>query len=58
MLPTSSALLIKELNEPARDRKKVKNIKHTGDVKLEAVKKIAKIMEDKSLSKSFTGTVK
>ena len=26
MIPTSSALLIKELNEPARDRKKVKNI--------------------------------
>eukprot|EP00825_Cyclidium_porcatum_P015830 TRINITY_DN1908_c0_g1_i1.p2 TRINITY_DN1908_c0_g1~~TRINITY_DN1908_c0_g1_i1.p2 ORF type:complete len:166 (+),score=35.96 TRINITY_DN1908_c0_g1_i1:280-777(+) len=57
--PTSSALIIKALGNNARDRKKVKNIKHNGDLTLEQIKQIAKVMdsEGKSLSKEFTGTV-
>jgi len=40
--------------------KKTKNIKHSGDLSLEQIKKIAKVMQDegKSLAKTFTGTVK
>lgn len=58
ILPTSAALIIKELGEAPRDRKKVKNVQHKGNITFEQIKKIAKTMEDKSLSKSFSGTVK
>ena len=58
ILPTSSALLIAELGEPVRDRKKVKNIKHSGNLSMEQVKKVAKQIENKSLAKTFTGTIK
>ena len=44
VLPTAAALLIKELGEPPRDRKKVKNVKHNGNLKLEQVVKVAKLM--------------
>eukprot|EP01016_Furgasonia_blochmanni_P036977 TRINITY_DN42_c0_g1_i1.p1 TRINITY_DN42_c0_g1~~TRINITY_DN42_c0_g1_i1.p1 ORF type:complete len:163 (+),score=79.62 TRINITY_DN42_c0_g1_i1:174-662(+) len=57
VLNTSSALLIKELNEPSRTRKKDKILKHEGNLTLEQVKKVAKIMEERSLSKEFKGTV-
>ena len=30
MIPSSSSLVMKALNEPVRDRKKVKNVKHDG----------------------------
>ena len=56
--PSSSALLIKELGNYERDRKKVKNINHKGNITFEQVKKVAKIMEEKSMAKNFTGTVK
>ncbi|EGR28910.1 hypothetical protein IMG5_167040 [Ichthyophthirius multifiliis] len=60
ILNTSSALLIKELGKHSRDRKKVKNVKHNGDLSLEQIKKVAKIMEadNKSFAKTFAGTVK
>lgn len=56
--PTSSALLIKELGNYERDRKKVKNINHKGNLTLEQVKKVAKVIEEKSMAKNFAGTVK
>ena len=56
--PTSSALVIKELGNYERDRKKTKNVTHKGNLTLEQVKKIAKIIEEKSLAKNLTGTVK
>ena len=56
--PSSSALLIKELGGYERDRKKVKNVTHKGNLTLEQVKKVAKVMEEKSMSKNFAGTVK
>mgnify|MGYP000848198698 CR=1 FL=1 len=55
--PSSSALLIKELGDYERDRKKTKNVTHKGNLTLEQVKKIAKLVQDKSLSKTFAGTV-
>ena len=39
----------KELKEPPRDRKKVKNIKHSGNVTLDAIINIARIMRFKYL---------
>lgn len=56
--PTSSALIIKELGNYERDRKKVKNVTHKGNLTLEQVKKIAKTMEEKSMAKTFQGTLK
>ena len=59
--------------EPVRDRKKVKNstkilflslfnvfflVKHSGNLSMEQVKKVAKQIENKSLAKTFTGTIK
>jgi large subunit ribosomal protein L12e len=32
VLPSASALIIKALKEPPRDRKKQKNIKHSGNI--------------------------
>jgi len=57
VLPSASALLIKELGEKDRDRKKVKNIKHDGNLTLDQVIRVAKTMEPRSYSKDFKGTV-
>lgn len=56
--PSSSALLIKELGGYERDRKKVKNVTHKGNLTLEQVKKVAKVIEEKSMARNFAGTVK
>ena len=58
VVPTASALILKELKEPPRDRKKVKNIKHSGNVTLDAIINIARVMRAKSMAKSLRGTVK
>lgn len=56
--PGTSALILKELNEPPRDRKKVKNVQHNGSISLEAVKSVARRQRPKSLAKTLTGVVK
>lgn len=56
--PTSAALIIKELGGYERDRKKVKNVTHKGNLTFEQIKKIAKAVDEKSLAKNLTGTVK
>jgi len=56
-IPTASTLVIKALKEPARDRKKVKNITHTGDIPLEEIYKICRVLRVDSLAKTFAGTV-
>mmetsp|Transcript_15691 Transcript_15691/g.49099 ORF Transcript_15691/g.49099 Transcript_15691/m.49099 type:complete len:166 (-) Transcript_15691:106-603(-) len=58
LVPTASALIVKALNEPPRDRKKEKNIKHDGNITLEQVIEIARTMRHKSMSKELSGTVK
>ena len=35
--PSAAALIIKALKEPHRDRKKVKNIKHNGNIKIDDI---------------------
>jgi len=44
--------------EPPRDRKKEKNIKHSGNVPLEQIIEIARTMKSKSLAKDMAGCVK
>ncbi|CAD2098947.1 60S ribosomal protein L12, putative [Plasmodium vinckei brucechwatti] len=58
VVPTSASMVLKELNEAPRDRKKVKNIKHNGNLKIEQVYSIARAMQEKSRAKEFKGTVK
>ncbi|KAJ3178230.1 60S ribosomal protein L12 [Gaertneriomyces sp. JEL0708] len=58
VLPSASSLVIKALKEPARDRKKEKNIKHTGNITLDQVIEIARKMRFKSLAKELRGTVR
>ncbi|CAE8660903.1 unnamed protein product, partial [Polarella glacialis] len=56
--PNATSLLIKALKEPMRDRKKTKNIKHSGNLTKEVVFDICRQMRKKSLAKEFSGTVK
>ena len=35
--PSAAAMIIKALKEPHRDRKKVKNIKHNGNITMEDI---------------------
>ncbi|KAA8544048.1 hypothetical protein F0562_021775 [Nyssa sinensis] len=58
VVPSAAALVIKALKEPERDRKKTKNIKHTGNISLDDVIEIAKTMRPRSMAKDLTGTVK
>merc|ERR1712048_162760 len=46
MIPSSSSLIMKALNEPVRDRKKVKNVVHDGNLTLDQVIDIARQMRD------------
>lgn len=57
ILPSSTALVLKALNEPPRDRKKVKNIKHDGNLALNDVYDIARKMRPRSQARKFSGTV-
>lgn len=44
--------------EPPRDRKKEKNIKHSGNIPLDEIFTIARTMRSKSLAKNLAGGVK
>merc|ERR1712107_889095 len=56
--PNATSLIIKQLKEPLRDRKKVKNIKHSGNLTKQQLFDIVRQMRPKSLAKEFKGTVK
>ena len=58
VVPSAASLLIKELKEPPRDRKKVKNIKHSGDLTFAQVLNVARQMRPRSMAKKLEGTVK
>jgi len=57
IVPSASALVMKELKEPPRDRKKVKNVKHSGNITLDAVIGIARKLRPASMAKELKGTV-
>ena len=44
--------------EPPRDRKKQKNIAHSGNIPFDEIVEIARTMRYKSLAKELSGTVK
>jgi len=58
VVPSAAALCIRALKEPPRDRKKVKNVKHNGDLPINEIYEIARVMRPRSLAKEFVGTVK
>lgn len=58
VVPTASALIIRALKEPPRDRKKEKNIKHSKSVSMDEIVEIARTMRYKSFSKDLKGVVK
>ncbi|RDY02901.1 60S ribosomal protein L12, partial [Mucuna pruriens] len=58
VVPSAAALVIKALKEPERDRKKTKNIKHNGNISLDDVIEIARIMNPRSMAKDLSGTIK
>ncbi len=55
--PSVATRVIKALKEPPRDRKKVKNIKHSGNITLQEVIKIAKDQIPKSMANSLKACV-
>ena len=58
VLPTSTPLVIKALGEEPRDRDKVKNVKHNGNITLDQIKEIAEVMRIKSKAKDLKNTMK
>merc|ERR1711981_1368872 len=58
VVPSAAALIIKALKEPLRDRKKVKNIKHNGNITMDDVLNAARIMKPRSMSRNLAGVVK
>ncbi|KAG4996179.1 hypothetical protein JHK85_027618 [Glycine max] len=46
------------VTEPERDRKKTKNIKHSGNISLDDVVEIARVMSPRSMAKDLSGTIK
>ena len=53
VVPSASSMVIKALKEPPRDRKKVKNVPHDGDITFEDVYAIAKTMRERSMSRKM-----
>lgn len=58
VVPSASSLIIKALKEPLRDRKKEKDIPHDGNLSMDDVIEVAKVMAERSLARTFAGTVK
>ena len=58
VVPSAAALVIKALKEPPRDRKKVKNIQHSGNISMDDIIAAARVMAPRSMAKEFSGTMK
>jgi len=58
VVPSAASLIIKALKEPARDRKKVKHVQHNGDITMDNVFEISRVMRERSIARKFEGTVK
>ena len=58
VVPSASSMIIRALKEPVRDRKKVKNIVHDGNLTLDEVIEIARVMRPRSMARTLAGTVK
>ncbi|CAM9177752.1 unnamed protein product [Choristocarpus tenellus] len=58
VIPAAASLILKALKEPPRDRKKVKHIKHDGNITLDNVIEISRIMRSRSMARTLAGTCK
>ncbi|KAL3897139.1 MAG: hypothetical protein SGCHY_003625 [Lobulomycetales sp.] len=58
IVPAASTLVIKALNEPPRDKKKEKNIKHSGNIEFSVILDIARKMREKSYARQLKGVVR
>lgn len=58
VVPTASALVIRALKEPQRDRKKVKNVKHNGNITFDEIINIARTMRPRSMARNLAGVCK
>uniref|UniRef100_H0W0D9 Large ribosomal subunit protein uL11 n=1 Tax=Cavia porcellus TaxID=10141 RepID=H0W0D9_CAVPO len=58
VVPSASALIVKALKEPPRDRKKQKNIKHSGNTTFDEIVNIARQMQHQSLARELSRTIK
>merc|ERR1712203_573440 len=58
VVPSASSMLIRALKEPPRDRKKVKNIKYSGNITMDDIINAARIMRPRSMSKHLSGGCK
>ncbi|KAJ1736400.1 60S ribosomal protein L12 [Coemansia sp. BCRC 34490] len=60
VVPSASSLVIRALKEPPRDKKKEKNIVHSGNLSIDDIISVARTMReaDKSFSRELKGTVK
>lgn len=59
VVPSASSLVMKALNEPPKDRKKgPKNVKHDGNVTLDQIIEVARVMRSRSMARTLSGTVK
>eukprot|EP01128_Nolandella_sp_AFSM9_P005231 TRINITY_DN24_c0_g2_i1.p1 TRINITY_DN24_c0_g2~~TRINITY_DN24_c0_g2_i1.p1 ORF type:complete len:173 (+),score=55.03 TRINITY_DN24_c0_g2_i1:652-1170(+) len=58
VVPSASALIVKALNEAPRSIPKGEPLLHTGNITLEDVVAIAKVMRPRSLAVKMAGTVK
>ena len=56
--PSAAVLLIKALKEPQRDRKKVKHVKHDGNLTLDEVIDVARVLRPRSIARTLSGSVK
>ena len=58
VVPSAASLIIKALKEPPRDRKKVKNVKHNGNITLDDIIAIARTLRPRSMARELSGTCK
>ena len=58
VVPSASALIVKALNEPPRSIPKGEELLHTGNITMEDIIAIAKVMRPRSLAVKMSGTVK
>ncbi|XP_076041589.1 ribosomal protein L12 [Oratosquilla oratoria] len=58
VVPSAASLIIKALKEPPRDRKKVKHVKHNGNLTLDNMMDIARTMRSRSQAVALSGTLK
>ena len=58
VVPSAASLIIKALKEPPRDRKKQKNIKHSGNLSFDEITSIARVMRPRSMSRQLSGTIR